>query len=283
MLRLAPSHAPLWRTPSSLQLGAEPGIRVDDVTPWQESLLSALHDGIPDAMLLPLATVAGAPADAAAAFVARISPALIAGARPRLRVRVELPADVDAADAAALAGALDVGGVEVVATTRWAEPEPDPAVPVILVAYRLVDPRRAATLMARDVPHLPLELAGDRVTVGPFVIPGVTACLACAHAHRRDADPSWPLLAAQMLERGPVRTDQALLWEAGILAGRLLAPAAPQTASVTVSAANVRRSWHGHRTHATCWCRSPEGIATSGEAEFHSPATTTATTCDRPA
>ena len=138
---------------------------MDDVTPWQESLLSALHDGIPDAMLLPLATVAGAPADAAAAFVARISPALIAGARPRLRVRVELPADIDTADAAALAGALDVGGVEVVATTRWAEPEPDPAVPVILVAYRLVDPRRAATLMARDVPHLPLELAGDRVIV----------------------------------------------------------------------------------------------------------------------
>ncbi len=283
MLRLAPSHAPLWRTPSSLQLGSEPGIRVDDVTPWQESLLSALHDGIPDAMILPLARVAGAPADAAAAFVARISPALTVGTPPRPRVCVELPADIDIGDADALTDALEVGGVEVVATTRWAQAHPDPTVPVIVVAHRLVEPRRAATLMARDVPHLPLELAGDRVTVGPFVIPGVTACLACTHAHRRDADPSWPLLAAQMLARGAMRTDRALLWEAGILAGRLVTGASPHAASVSVRSADVRRSWHGHRPHAECWCRSPEGIATSGEVATRSPATTTATAFDRPA
>jgi hypothetical protein len=34
--------------------------------------------------------------------------------------------------------------------------------------------------------------------VGPFVVPGRTGCLGCADLHRRDADPSWALLAAQL-------------------------------------------------------------------------------------
>ncbi len=283
MLRLAPSKEPLWRTPSSLQLGADPAIRVDDVTPWQESLLSALHDGIPDAMILPLAAASGAPAEDAAAFVEHISPALTFVRGRRQRTRVELPGELGVGETDALLGALDAVGLDVVSTTRWAQADPDPAVPVVIVAHRLVEPRRAARLMARDVTHLPIELAGDRVTVGPLVVPGVTACLACVHAHRRDADPAWPLLAAQMLERGTFRTDLALLWEAGILAGRLLSSPHPQTASVTVSAADVRRSWHGHRPHAECWCRSPEGIATSDEVVARSPATTTVTEFDRPA
>lgn len=283
MLRLSPSHSPLWRTPSSLQLGADPSIRIDDVTPWQESLLSALHDGIPDAMILPLARVSGAGPDDAADFVARISPALTVATGVRRRVRVELPAELAIDEADALAGALGVAGMEVVDTTRWARPDPDPAVPVIVVAHRLVEPRRAALLMAHDVTHLPIELAGDRVTIGPLVVPGTTGCLACRHAHRRDADPTWPLLAAQLLGRAAFRTDLALLWEAGIVAARLLAAPTPQPASVTLSAEAVRRSWHGHRPHAECWCRSPEGIATSGEDDVRSPATTTATAYDRPA
>lgn len=273
MLRLAPSHVPLWRTPSSLQLGADSGIRVDEVTPWQESLLSALHDGIPDAMILPLATVSGAtPADAVA-FVERITPALTVETARHRRARVEFPPDLGVGEGDALLGALEAVGLELVTTTRWAEPAPDPAVPVIVVAHRLVDPRRAALLMARDVPHLPVELTGDRVTVGPFVVPGVTACLACVHAHRRDADPAWPLLAAQMLERGAFRTDLALLWEAGVLAGRLVAGPSRPSASVTVSAADVRRQWHGHRPHAQCWCRSPGGTGTSGGDDGPTPAT----------
>lgn len=283
MLRLAASHAPLWRTPSSLQLGAEPGIPLDDVTPWQERLLSALHDGIPDAMILPLAAASGARAEDAAAFVERITPALEASSGRPQRVRIELPSALSVGESDALVGALEVGGLEIAAATRWELDSPDPRVPVIVVAHRLVDPRRAARLMAHDIPHLPLELAGDRVTVGPFVVPGETACLACVHAHRRDADASWPLLAAQMLERTPFRTDLALVWEAGILAGRLLTHAGGQSASVTLSAAHVRRSWHGHRPHATCWCRSPAGTATSDGGDAPTSATTTATGLSRPA
>ena len=34
-------------------------------------------------------------------------------------------------------------------------------------------------------------------SIGPFVVPGETACLRCVDAHCTDADPSWPLLVRQ--------------------------------------------------------------------------------------
>jgi len=49
----------------------------------------------------------------------------------------------------------------------------------------------------QDLPHLPVGVLGSRASVGPLVVPGRTGCLRCAHLHRRDADPAWPLLAVQ--------------------------------------------------------------------------------------
>jgi hypothetical protein len=34
-------------------------------------------------------------------------------------------------------------------------------------------------------------------------VPGRTSCLRCAHLHRRDADPAWPLLAVQWAHAVP--------------------------------------------------------------------------------
>lgn len=47
-------------------------------------------------------------------------------------------------------------------------------------------------------PHLPVSVYGDAGEVGPIVIPGRTSCLRCGYLHRRDADPSWPLLVLQL-------------------------------------------------------------------------------------
>lgn len=46
-------------------------------------------------------------------------------------------------------------------------------------------------------PHLVVRLTEGRAVVGPFVVPGATACLRCLDAHCTDADPSWPLLVRQ--------------------------------------------------------------------------------------
>jgi bacteriocin biosynthesis cyclodehydratase domain-containing protein len=53
------------------------------------------------------------------------------------------------------------------------------------------------------VPHLVATVRGQTGVVGPLVVPGVTSCLRCADLHRRDADPRWPRLAAQLTAGEP--------------------------------------------------------------------------------
>jgi hypothetical protein len=58
-------------------------------------------------------------------------------------------------------------------------------------------------LQRGGVPHLVAAVRGQTGVVGPLVVPGVTACLRCADLHRRDADPRWPRLAAQLTAGNP--------------------------------------------------------------------------------
>lgn len=51
--------------------------------------------------------------------------------------------------------------------------------------------------MRAGTPHLLLRLTEGHGVVGPFVLPGETACLRCVDAHHTDVDPAWPLLVAQ--------------------------------------------------------------------------------------
>lgn len=285
MLRLTSSTPPLWRTDSSVQLGTDSPVRLHDLTPWQEQLLDELSTGIPDAMLGPLARSLGADADEAHAFVDRISSALSGADRPLPPVRVELPDDTTHGDELSLIAGLSAAGLRPSETTRWSVGEPDRRVTVIAVSHRLTSPHRAGRLMAADVAHLPIELAGDRVAVGPLVVPGETACLACRSADRRDRDPSWPQVAAQLLGRPAVPTDPALLVEAAALAVRLLRAGARQPSlSVVLSASSERRRWHAHRPHPACLCLSPAGRspAESAKGAEHLPPTT-ATACELPA
>jgi hypothetical protein len=57
-------------------------------------------------------------------------------------------------------------------------------------------------LQDAGVAHLVATVRGETGVVGPLVVPGITSCLRCADLHRRDADPRWPVLAAQ-LTTGP--------------------------------------------------------------------------------
>jgi hypothetical protein len=53
-------------------------------------------------------------------------------------------------------------------------------------------------LQRAGVPHLVATVRDRTGVVGPLVVPGVTGCLRCGDLHRRDADPRWPRLAAQL-------------------------------------------------------------------------------------
>jgi hypothetical protein len=53
-------------------------------------------------------------------------------------------------------------------------------------------------LQDAGVAHLVATVRGTTGVVGPLVVPGASSCLRCADLHRRDADPRWPVLAAQL-------------------------------------------------------------------------------------
>jgi ThiF family len=79
-------------------------------------------------------------------------------------------------------------------------PLPAGAVPDLVVLARpwaASDPL-AAGAHRTGVPHLVATVRGQTGVVGPLVVPGATSCLRCADLHRRDADPRWPAMAAQL-------------------------------------------------------------------------------------
>lgn len=66
-----------------------------------------------------------------------------------------------------------------------------PGFPTATLLVTTGEPLRAAVdaLARDDLPHLLVALHPDRVRIGPFVVPGRTACLRCLDAHAADRDP----------------------------------------------------------------------------------------------
>ncbi|WP_121194329.1 hypothetical protein [Motilibacter peucedani] len=129
------------------------------------------------------------------------------------RVTVEDPARAGAADVSPLGlPAAAVGmprgraaEIAAAADTPLAERPAARASPdlAVLAGAGRPDQRTVDALVRAGVPHL---LAGVRETVavvGPLVVPGVTSCLRCLDLHRRDRDPGWPVLVAQLMAGGP--------------------------------------------------------------------------------
>lgn len=269
MLRIDPAHPPLWRTATTLQFGVDPVVVVSDPPAWQQRLVRELERGIPDAAAAPFAIALGASSRAAEQFIELVGPALASPApRPR-RVLVQAAGEVPREQLDAIAHALTAAGCDVEAAHAFDPPGGvADAAAVVVVAHHLVAPGFAAVLMAEDRPHLPLVLTGTGAEVGPYVVPGSTACLSCLAAHRRDADPAWPTVAAQLLGRPLADVDASIVSEAGIVAARLLSETdahAPrtQTRSLTLRAGSLRRTVRKHRPHEECRCRSLAGTATA--------------------
>jgi hypothetical protein len=53
---------------------------------------------------------------------------------------------------------------------------------VVLVAHGAVPAWAGSTWHAAVVPHLPVGIGESTLVVGPLIVPGITACLACAAA-----------------------------------------------------------------------------------------------------
>jgi bacteriocin biosynthesis cyclodehydratase domain-containing protein len=143
-------------------------------------------------------------------------------------------------------------------------------------ARELLDPWARA-----GVPHLLLRLVEGHAVVGPFVLPGETACLRCVDAHHTDVDPAWTLLVAQYasaVERPrpdtvPEPVDPVLAALATAWAARELVSHAegrrPPTASVTVRLDPLLTSLETHcwPRHPACGCAWADDLASSATME----------------
>jgi hypothetical protein len=131
-----------------------------------------------------------------------------------------------------------------------------PDVVVLARAWAASDPL-VAGLQRTGVPHLVATVRGGTGVVGPFVVPGRTSCLHCADLHRRDADPHWPELAAQLIagDAAPSGATTTCLLTAVTAALQVLAyldgTAAPATLDATLELrppdpVPVLRRWAAH-------------------------------------
>ncbi|SFO92084.1 ThiF family protein [Geodermatophilus dictyosporus] len=78
-----------------------------------------------------------------------------------------------------------------------------------------------AGLRDAGVAHLVAAVRGETGVAGPLVVPGVTSCLRCADLHRRDADPAWPVLAAQLTAAdGPPSGAALTCWATALAAAQ---------------------------------------------------------------
>ncbi|WP_409332910.1 ThiF family adenylyltransferase [Trujillonella humicola] len=162
-------------------------------------------------------------------------------------------------------------------------PPPEGTAPdlVVLTApWAAADPLVAGLQRAGTV-HLVATVRGETGVVGPLVVPGRSSCLRCADLHRRDADPAWPALAAQ-LTAGEVPAGGSTvtsLLTALTAAQQVLAyldgSGAPATLGATVELrvpdlVPARRRWPAH---AQCGCLGTPVGTPSGDAHAPAPGT----------
>ncbi len=107
-------------------------------------------------------------------------------------------------------------------------------------------------------PHLPVAVTARGHRLGPFVVPGVTACVRCVDAHLGELDPRRALVIEQLGDRAgrpdPVLATMAAAWAVRDLA-TWLSGGRPSTWSTTVEierhSGPVLREWTRH-PHCGC-------------------------------
>ncbi len=127
------------------------------------------------------------------------------------------------------------------------------------------EPGLIIRLMREGVPHLRVTAAEAIAVVGPLVTPGRSACIRCIDLTRRDRDPAWPLVAAQLAgpETSPPACDAVLATaaatQAAMQALAFLDAAGPSPAAIDGTLELVMPDWRWRRRtwpmHYDCGCR----------------------------
>ncbi|HEY0402639.1 MAG TPA: thiamine biosynthesis protein ThiF [Blastococcus sp.] len=108
-----------------------------------------------------------------------------------------------------LAAADAVRRVSPLTDLRPLPPDHAPDLVVLCRPWAAVDPLSAAWQRA-GTPHLVATVREETGVIGPLVLPGESSCLRCAEAWRRDDDPAWPRLAAQLAAAEPAPSGSTI-------------------------------------------------------------------------
>lgn len=156
--------------------------------------------------------------------------------------------------------ALLRAGLSAFVLASGVDPAPAGADPALLLTSAATAAEEAAPWVAAGLEHLAVLIEPDGCVVGPYVHPGLTACLHCVLAHRTDRDPRWPLTAAQVarMRHPALRPDPALLQEALATAAADLCRAVEGDVPLTWSSSRpVRMDGTTHPEDDVRWLRHP--------------------------
>ncbi|MBH0131295.1 hypothetical protein I6E56_13105 [Salinibacterium sp. NK8237] len=264
MLRVDPRLPLVWRSPTSAQFGIDPPVVVlPRVTETQEKVLSALVAGISRS---GIGMLAKSHPDECNDLLDALSRVLVATPPQPPSARVAVLGSGVLVES--IARILAASGVSVdVATTPDELTNPDPDLAVI-VGHFVIPPSVHSHWLRRDIPHLPVVITDSAAEIGPVVTPGITGCLLCIDLHRRDADPSWPAIATQLMGRTSLAQTPTLVAEAAGEASRMALhrlgrigytvfdqTPADATSSVRIDYATGRRDESLRFRHPECGCQ----------------------------
>ena len=210
---LAPGLRVLRRSRTELQVGLRPEVCVPDTEPVRRTLdhlvrgeavpvdpetravLDALSPVLVDGTGLLTPGVAVGDVAAAAALDPSGYRDRLAARRSALVAVLGVVPDLDPT------GLLDAVGLPVTA-----RPDDRPTA-VLVLSLGEIDRVELDALVRTGTPHLLVRLVEGAVLVGPFVVPGHTACLRCIDAHRLVDDPSATTLVARHAAARASRQD----------------------------------------------------------------------------
>lgn len=270
-LQIDPRYPVLWRTPTSMQIGADrPIVTLTDVTVPEERLLAVLRKGISTTGLDMVGETVGASPEEVAGLLERLGTVVRLDPIPARRLDgINLAITGSAVGAAAIRSVVTGLGARVVEHTEQADL-------AVIVSTFGTDPRVAGVWLRRDIPHLAVVFGDSEVRIGPLVEPGSGPCLHCIDRARIDEEPHWPALAGQLFGRGahtedPLTVSTVTPLVARAVLDRLAADKADsrryrlRSSACIVDGATGDLSEKRFSPHPDCACRGvpPAGIETA--------------------
>lgn len=187
----------------------------------------------------------------------------------------------DAAASVAVLGELRFSGIPdahelLGAAGLVVAPSPTHAGVVLVLSPGELDRGRIDPLVRSRTSHLVVRLVDGGAVLGPFVVPGTTACLRCIDAHRTVRDPDHVAVTTRYVratararpdgpDLEPTLTSLALLWAVRDIAAHLRGQQ-PSTWSRTLHlgpepASRTESTW---ARHPQCGCSWPVELTSSG-------------------